>query len=269
MKQGRSEQPKRKSIPKRLRFEVFKRDSFTCQYCGASAPDVLLQIDHIKPVSDSGTNDITNLVAACAECNTGKGAKNLDDSTAVKKRKAQLDELQERREQLEMMTEWMQGLQDLKDQAVDHLADYWSDLAPGLIPNDTGRRNIKKWLRKYSLQEITKAMDVAAEQYLKFKQDGEVTAESWEKGFSKIPAICQVERDSKEDPDLKELLYIRGIVRNKCQNYFDNPECLEWLKAARSWEVPMTELRQIALRTRYWSHFVQMMEDIIKDYKEE
>ena len=111
-------------------------------------------------------------------------------------------------------------------------------------------------------------MDVSAEQYLKFNQIGEVTDESWEKGFSKIRAICQVERDSKEDPDLKELLYIRGIVRNKCENYFDNPECLEWLKAARSWEVPMTELRQIAIRTRYWSHFVEMMEDIIKDYKE-
>ena len=25
---------KRKAISKRLRFEIFKRDSFTCRYCG-------------------------------------------------------------------------------------------------------------------------------------------------------------------------------------------------------------------------------------------
>jgi len=267
MEQSRPEQPKRKSIPKRIRFEVFKRDSFTCQYCGASAPDVLLQIDHIKPVADGGTNDITNLVAACAGCNAGKGARNLDDSSTVKRRKAQLDELQERREQLEMMTEWMAGLQGLKEQAVDHLAEYWSNLAPGRVPNEMGRRNLKKWLRKYSLHEITQAMDVAAEQYLEFNRNGDATAESWEKGFDKIPAICQVERDSKEDPDIKELLYIMGIVRNKCANYFDKSDCLGWLKAARSWEVPMSELRQIALRTRYWSHFVGMIEQIIEDYK--
>jgi len=30
---------KRKSLSKKVRFEVFKRDSFQCQYCGASAPD--------------------------------------------------------------------------------------------------------------------------------------------------------------------------------------------------------------------------------------
>ena len=68
---------KRKPISKKLRFEVFKRDSFTCQYCGKSAPDVVLHVDHIKPVKEGGTNDITNLVTACADCNLGKGARKI------------------------------------------------------------------------------------------------------------------------------------------------------------------------------------------------
>jgi len=110
-------------------------------------------------------------------------------------------------------------------------------------------------------------MDVAAEQYLEFQQDGTVTNESWEVAFKKIPAICRVEKESKQDPDLKELFYIRGIIRNKCNSYFDNPECFEWLRIARSWDVPMTKLRQIALRTRYWSHFEEMIKDIIDEYK--
>lgn len=61
----RSRKKKRRSLSKKKRFEVFKRDSFTCQYCGAKAPDVVLQCDHIKPVSKGGTDDILNLITSC------------------------------------------------------------------------------------------------------------------------------------------------------------------------------------------------------------
>ena len=46
----------RKPLSKKIRFEVFKRDSFTCQYCGKSALDVVLELDHIKPVAKGGSN---------------------------------------------------------------------------------------------------------------------------------------------------------------------------------------------------------------------
>lgn len=52
----------RKNITKKMRFDVFKRDTFTCQYCGRVAPDVVLEIDHIKPVAKGGTNDIKFMV---------------------------------------------------------------------------------------------------------------------------------------------------------------------------------------------------------------
>ena len=91
----------RKAISKSTRFEVFKRDRFTCQYCGKSAPDVVLHIDHIQPVSKDGDNSITNLITACAECNGGKGARELSDNAVIEKKKIQLDELQERRDQLD------------------------------------------------------------------------------------------------------------------------------------------------------------------------
>jgi hypothetical protein len=69
----------RKSTGKRLRFEVFKRDHFTCQYCGAQPPDVVLVVDHITPVSAGGDNDPTNLISACEPCNQGKSDKPLGD----------------------------------------------------------------------------------------------------------------------------------------------------------------------------------------------
>lgn len=68
---------KRKSISKKVRFEVFKRDSFKCQYCGDTPPKVVLELDHINPVSKGGDNDIDNLVAACFDCNRGKSDKLL------------------------------------------------------------------------------------------------------------------------------------------------------------------------------------------------
>jgi len=67
----------RKPISKRMRFEIFKRDSFTCQYCGAMPPKVPLEVDHIQPISKGGTNDKMNLVTACFDCNRGKSNVNL------------------------------------------------------------------------------------------------------------------------------------------------------------------------------------------------
>lgn len=64
---------KRDPISPKLRFEVFKRDKYVCQYCGACGPDVELEIDHVIPVSRGGTDDIKNLKTACFKCNSGKG----------------------------------------------------------------------------------------------------------------------------------------------------------------------------------------------------
>jgi len=258
----------KKAIPKRIRFEVFKRDSFKCQYCGASAPDVLLHIDHIEPVSKGGDNNITNLITSCASCNVGKSSKTLDDKSTLAKQRLQLEDLQARREQLEMLMSWKKGLRDLKEDALCQLCDYWDDLAPGFVVNDTGKQNIRKWIRKFSIEEIIHAMDIAAEQYLKFEKEDYVNCESWEKAFSKIPGICCVERESQENPEIKDLYYIRGIARNTCKYYFDNEEALELLKVARSWDVPMLELRYIAARSTSWTKFKNGINDAI-DYQQQ
>lgn len=76
--QSKSAKIKRKPLSKKLRFEVFKRDQFTCQYCGATPPSVVLHCDHIVPVADGGENHIDNLVTSCAPCNLGKAARSLD-----------------------------------------------------------------------------------------------------------------------------------------------------------------------------------------------
>lgn len=57
------------------RFDILLRDQFTCQYCGARAPNVALQVDHVWPVSAGGPNEEWNLCTACEDCNHGKSAR--------------------------------------------------------------------------------------------------------------------------------------------------------------------------------------------------
>lgn len=64
----------------RVRFEVLKRDNFTCKYCGQKSPAVVLEVDHIIPVCEGGSDDPINLVAACWECNRGKSGKPLTET---------------------------------------------------------------------------------------------------------------------------------------------------------------------------------------------
>ena len=259
----------RKVISKSLRFEVFKRDSFKCQYCGAEARNVLLHIDHIKPVADGGTSELTNLITACQPCNLGKRDVPLAEHTAVNKARVQLEELQERREQLELMMQWREGLRDLNDETVERLAEYWQRLAPGWSVSEHGKRNIKNWLRQFSIAQLTVGMDTAATAYLKFNKDQTVTQESWETAFGKILGICRVNRASESNPDIKQLYYIRGILRKRIPGYFDGAKALQYLKNARSWDVPIEELSEIARSVKNWSGFTAEVGEAVQHRRED
>lgn len=71
--------PERKPISRRLRFEILRRDGHQCRYCGAGADEAKLTVDHVIPVALGGTNDPSNLVAACKDCNAGKTSTSPDE----------------------------------------------------------------------------------------------------------------------------------------------------------------------------------------------
>ena len=60
------------AISKRLRFEIFRRDNHACRYCGATAPEAKLTVDHVTPAALGGGDEASNLVTACSDCNSGK-----------------------------------------------------------------------------------------------------------------------------------------------------------------------------------------------------
>lgn len=217
----RTSKSSRKSLSKKTRFEVFKRDKFTCQYCGETAPSVVLQCDHIHPVAQGGTNEILNLVTSCVDCNSGKGARLLGDDAEISKQVAQLAELEERRQQLEMLMDWRDELKSQKEEAIDRIASVFS--VGNYSCNENGLNTIKKWLRIFSAEEIISAADEAFEVYGEWDEN-DLTKISWEKAFSKVPGIIRVRRQEYERPYLRRLFYIQGIIRNRSR--IRNLDCM-------------------------------------------
>jgi hypothetical protein len=169
---------KRQSISKGLRFEVFKRDSFRCQYCGRSAPDVILEIDHILPVSQGGKNELLNLVTSCRDCNRGKSNKLLSDTSAIDRQKRQLDDLNAIREQTEMLIRWKQELLSAVEDQINTVEDLVKSIT-GCGFTDYGRRDIRKLISRFSFSEVYEASEIAFTKYPDF-----------EYAFSKIGGIC-------------------------------------------------------------------------------
>jgi len=69
--------PRGKQIYKRRRLQVLMASNYTCFYCNGEAN----QVDHIIPIAkDSSLQsavDISNLVAACADCNRRKSSRSI------------------------------------------------------------------------------------------------------------------------------------------------------------------------------------------------
>jgi HNH endonuclease len=100
---------------KRLRFEIFKRDNFTCRYCGRTPPIVVLELDHICPKSKGGLDDEMNLATSCMECNRGKADKLLSQQMTGADPSQKLQELRERKAQLSAYHKALKSLQEAKE----------------------------------------------------------------------------------------------------------------------------------------------------------
>lgn len=64
---------RRKTPTKGRRFDVFKRDGYTCRIC--RQPGGELEVDHIVPLAKGGANTMNNLQTVCRACNRSKGTK--------------------------------------------------------------------------------------------------------------------------------------------------------------------------------------------------
>jgi hypothetical protein len=247
---------KRVGLSKKARFEVLKRDSFTCQYCGGKAPEALLQVDHIIAVANGGTNAITNLITSCSHCNSGKGARALSDDSALQKQRLQLEELNERRLQLEMMAKWRKGLDELETNKIDLVAQRIAEkfLYDGCSVNEYGRIQISKWLSKFSLDEILNAIDISASQYLTFS-DQKPDGDSQTKAFHYVPRICGAKRVEAKKPHMSDAYYIRGILRKRLSYVNEGMVIADLDYAFHVANVNPEYIKRVAKDARSWTQF--------------
>lgn len=245
---------KRKAIPKKVRFEVFKRDSFTCQYCGKSAPDVILHVDHIDPVSKGGGNEIINLITSCADCNCGKGAVALDDQATLQKQRQQLAELSERREQLKMMVGWRNGLRSLDEMALEAVTDHFESVFDGwAIESPDAVAKLRKSIRDFGVSAVLEAIDISKDQYA-----ATVTQDTVNTAFNRIGGICS----NRSRPDESKLFYARGIVRNRM--YCNDETAIRLLRDARRAGASDDDLIHAAKTARNWTEWQGWIAELLE-----
>lgn len=261
------------AISKRIRFEVFKRDSFICQYCGRSAPNVTLEVDHIEPISKGGTDDILNLITSCKDCNRGKSNIRLDENSVIEKRKKQLDELQERSEQLEMLLEWERGLLQLNSYATTGAINLWHNLVEDYALTDSGKHEIKRLVKMYGIEEVVNAIKISVNKYIKYEYSDKfnstmMSKESVNNAFNKLSGILITRKRQKKNPEIKSMYYIKKILSNRLR-YVNDKQYFSLFNKAVSLGVDVDDIQNLAMECHCWTDFKEELIDWIEFIKKD
>ena len=152
---------KRTSISKKTRFEIFKRDDFRCSYCGKTPPQVVLEIDHITPVSGGGDNDHNNLLTSCFDCNRGKGAIALERITPGMEENLEI--LKEKEAQLKEYKRFIVKVKKRETKEIDDICDIFETAFPGKTMADRFKQvSMKTFIKALPFNEIEDAMVIAS-----------------------------------------------------------------------------------------------------------
>ena len=178
------------SISKKIRFEVFKRDGFKCQYCGKSSPKVVLEVDHIIPKNKRGGDNPENLTTSCFDCNRGKGKNLLEEYKEGTDPTEQAILLLERERQLKEYNQVLKKVRKRKDGDYSVILDYWEEAFNG-SPRCPGSFILRS-LDFIPREQILEAIDVCR---MGYKKHGD---KSWNESI---------------------LAYFFGIIRQMTNNF--------------------------------------------------
>lgn len=140
-----------RKISKGTRFDVFSRDEFTCKYCGRKAPDVELEVDHLIPVARGGTDEFSNLVTSCYDCNRGKSDKDIQQFTGGFTRDEWRDELRRRRA----------AVLEERRKRLPEVFDHWAKCRRAPQVSDYDAKFIYNFIEIYEPELIMRAIEVA------------------------------------------------------------------------------------------------------------
>jgi hypothetical protein len=112
-----------------------------------------------------------------------------------------------------------------------------------MTPNERCIADVRRWIKSFPLEIVLSRIDDTFAKYGDWK-DHCMTSESWNCAFEKIPAYCRSKIKYGEGPEVDDLLYVQGIVRNRIGNrYF---KCLDQIKAMRDAGFSIESIKRIA-----------------------
>lgn len=149
----------RKPLSKKMRFDVFKRDGFQCQYCGSTPPSVVLEVDHIHPMSKGGKNRVDNLLTSCFECNRGKAAGLLTVAPQTVVDKAAV--LAEKMDQLKAFEKMQRAKRALEEKSIDLTEQVFGNYFEGYCFQAKFRESVRVFLQDMTVFEVMDAMNKA------------------------------------------------------------------------------------------------------------
>jgi hypothetical protein len=156
------------SLSKRVRFEVFKRDDFTCAYCGRTPPAVTLEADHIVPRVEGGGDEVENLTTSCMDCNRGKAGVPLENKTAVEDLRSRTELIAERERQILSYNEVREAQRIRIETDLARAWDYWFErygeetMPRYYTPNESILRH---YVKNLPLADVLDAIDIAVAKF--------------------------------------------------------------------------------------------------------
>jgi len=150
-----------------IRFDVFKRDAFTCRYCGKRSPEAILEVDHVLPVAAGGADDMENLVTSCFECNRGKAARLLSDVPPEERPHEKAVQIAEHELQIAELNHWRAKQRQREDHEIDQILDIWrSHFVRDRFVRVT---NVRGYLRRLGQHELIEVIEWIAEHVTKIE----------------------------------------------------------------------------------------------------
>ena len=187
------------SLSKKIRFEVFKRDGFKCQYCGQTPPSVTLEVDHINPVSKGGEDDINNLITSCFDCNRGKS--NIELNQVPNTLQENKEIIEERESQYLEYQKLLKKINNRVEKEIKQVTDIFQNYFPKLIPKrEFQLRSIKPFIAKLGVISVCESMDISCSK------------------FESMPDRVHTYNNGWLDKDEAAIKYFCGICWNKVNN---------------------------------------------------
>jgi hypothetical protein len=170
-----------------------------------------------------------------------------------------MEELNSRREQLEMMLEWRNGLKGINTDEVDAAKNNWSEMT-GFDLTEFGMKDLRKLIRRFGLRSVLDAQDLAFESYAEPDGDGGYDRDSIDHALSKVGGICFY---NSAPEHVRKIGHIRGIIRRRM--YINEAVCKELLELIHSAGGNLDEQIDLARIARNWTEWRSEAESILEE----